>query len=363
MSSAAAEFSPQPLRADFTHPSPNVVSAYSICSDAEHVIDPIQDHWPPEDETVKNKLIHIRILGHLLSQRPLLSDTAISKVANDIVSCRRGSGEADLERLNKLGKFYRDHLLRPFRRLKGRTPNVSSHPSPPPFELTKEDVHQIITETPRTYSHSRRLAMHRENFRCIVTRILDLDYAKTSGTYDAAVSTLEFCHIFPELTNNVETNPGKRDYSCNVWSVLKSFGYDHTVNDLATAEKIHSPENTMMMVHDLHDFFDRLDLWFEPIQNVPNHYRLLSIWILSPHGLSDGQEITFQSADPRIPLPKPEYLGIHAACCMVAHMSGASGLFNEIERDLEEDPDPITEAPAFARALHAQLDHLSLTVI
>ena len=87
-----------------------------------------------------------------------------------------------------------------------------------------------------------------------------------------------------------------------------------------------------------------------------------SVWAL-PHGLADGQEVTFQSTDSRLALPNPEYLGIHAACCRVAHMSGASGLFDELERDMRSNPDPTTEAPAFARALHAHLDYLSLNAI
>ncbi|TBU63475.1 hypothetical protein BD310DRAFT_581860 [Dichomitus squalens] len=67
---------------------------------------------------------------------------------------------------------------------------------------------------------------------------------------------------------------------------------------------------------------------------------------------------TFQSADPDLSLPHPEYLRIHAACCRVAHLSGASGLFHELERDMESNPDPAAEAPQFAKTLHAKLEHL-----
>ena len=48
--------------------------------------------------------------------------------------------------------------------------------------------------------------------------------------------------------------------------MLKSLGYNDIVNHFATAEKIHSLENVMMMIHILRDNFDSLDLWFEPIQ-------------------------------------------------------------------------------------------------
>ena len=73
--------------------------------------------------------------------------------------------------------------------------------------------------------------------------------------------------------------------------------------------------------------------------------------------------ITFNSADPDLPLPNCNYLRIHAACCRVAHLSGASSLFHELENDMESDPDPAVEAPQFAKTLHAKLEHLSLGLV
>nr|VWO94591.1 N/A [Ganoderma boninense] len=353
---------PRSLSVDFTHPNPTIVSAYSICRTAEHVVD-----QPLDDPTKKAnlKLINIRILGHLLSQSCLLQDEAISTVAISIVSCRTGAAgpdERDVEALNELGKYYSNYLIRPFRKFKGLTPDVSSPPSRPSSKLTKEKVDQILADTSKSYSKWKDLAMQREDFRCIVTRVLDMTYAeKNQFPRDTKVETLEFCHIFAEPTNyDIEDNTNKRDYSCNTWSMLKSFGYTRIVEDLASAEKIHSLENVMVMSHTLRDHFDKLNMWFEPIEGAPNHYRIRAVWGL-PGPLADGQEITLQSTDPRLALPNPEYLRIHAACCRVAHLSGASGLFNKLERDMAADPDPTTEAQDFARALHAHLDHLALT--
>lgn len=36
------------------------------------------------------------------------------------------------------------------------------------------------------------------------------------------------------------------------------------------------------------------------------------------------------------PLPNPQYLFIHAACCRVAHLSGAAKYLDEIFLDMEE---------------------------
>lgn len=109
---------PQRLQADFEHSDPNVVSAYRLCRNAEHAIDPIQDRQPPLSKAVMLKLIHVRILGHLLSHSGFLSDVAISVVATDILCCRGqpGADEADVVRLNDLGEFYKDYLIRPCER-------------------------------------------------------------------------------------------------------------------------------------------------------------------------------------------------------------------------------------------------------
>lgn len=38
------------------------------------------------------------------------------------------------------------------------------------------------------------------------------------------------------------------------------------------------------------------------------------------------------------PLPDPTYLRIHAACCKVAHLSGATRYLDQIFREIEELP-------------------------
>ena len=64
--------------------------------------------------TVKLKLIHVRVLGHLLSQSGLLSDTAVFAVTRDILRWRGGGEDGvDVEKLNDLGEFYKDCLIRP----------------------------------------------------------------------------------------------------------------------------------------------------------------------------------------------------------------------------------------------------------
>ena len=136
---------------------------------------------------------------------------------------------------------------------------------------------------------------------------------------------------------------------------MRTLGYTDIVDDfVGTADKVHSLDNVMIMLPDLRVHFDRLSMWFEPIevsavqlyrtmvnlhsQDACNRYRVCSPWVL-PYGLVAGQEVTFKSTDPdRLPLPNREYLRIHAACCRVVHLSGACLIFDQLEKDIDSDP-------------------------
>ena len=48
------------------------------------------------------------------------------------------------------------------------------------------------------------------------------------------------------------------------------------------------------------------------------------------------EQVTFTSHYPELPLPSPKYLRIHAACCKIAHLSGAAEHLEHIFREMEE---------------------------
>ncbi len=174
------------------------------------------------------------------------------------------------------------------------------------------------------------------------------------------------------------TNNNQRKYATDAWDVLKSLGYIGIVQDIATEQKVHSLENVMMMECGLHAFFDSLALWFEPVevrftvitilqslmcfQGTSDRYRVVQAFLFS-FDLLD--EVEFQCHDPLVslPLPNPEYLRIHAAVCRISWLSGASAFFDELQEDMHENPDAATEMPAFAKSLHARLEHVSIVQV
>ena len=52
----------------------------------------------------------------------------------------------------------------------------------------------------------------------------------------------------------------QKDYAASVFAVLKRFGYD--IENL-NGPKVHSLYNVMTMEKNVHDWFDRLEMWFE----------------------------------------------------------------------------------------------------
>jgi len=137
-----------------------------------------------------------------------------------------------------------------------------------------------------------------------------------------------------------------------VWAVLDRFGYK--IFDELNGPGIHRLQNVLTMDKNVHTYFDRLKVWFEPVgfvsnspfhvnhgfdhdfQDTPNTYRLCATY---PHYIkrSWNTTVTFTTPDPeKLPLPSPEYLGLHAACCRVANLSGAGEHIDRILREMED---------------------------
>jgi hypothetical protein len=105
----------------------------------------------------------------------------------------------------------------------------------------------------------------------------------------------------------------------------------------------------MTLHHDVHDWFDRLQLWFEKTvrikqysldrrnkstttQTVKNRYKINCTDEL----FTPPEEVTFTTPDDKnLPVPSEELLALHAACAKVAHFSGAAEYIDESDRDVE----------------------------
>lgn len=131
----------------------------------------------------------------------------------------------------------------------------------------------------------------------------------------------------------------------------------------------------MTLSHEAHRSFDNLEIWLEPTvglsslqsawwpslsQDTTNRYKIGSVASLKKNksfGLpEDGTEIEFKSPSKLLPLPSEKYLKIHAACCKVAHLSGAAEHLEELDKYDDLDPYTLLDKPElFLTVLDAKL--------
>ena len=128
----------------------------------------------------------------------------------------------------------------------------------------------------------------------------------------------------------------------------------------------HRLSNILTLRFDVHDMMDNLDLWLEPVphevcscghsgsrpyahfcaQDENTYYVRTYPPEALRHITSLNQRVRFAVRDIDLPgfarpleeylsLPDRRYLEIHAACCKVAHMSGAADYLDKVVRDME----------------------------
>jgi len=200
-------------------------------------------------------------------------------------------------------------------------------------------------EAPQHHDQAKKKALVRDNFRCIVTGRYDgasvaKNHELKEEMYKSRTPTCntQCSHIFPQSTNMVisgsNEDGAKHEYAATVWTILKCFGYEDLPGRLKGAG-VHSLDNIMTLQLDIHSWFDQLQVWFEAVDGKENTYNICAteqahLWTCKPN------PIEFKSAYPDLPLPNPTYLRIHAACCRVAHLSGAGEYMDKILEDLED---------------------------
>ncbi|EPQ57615.1 hypothetical protein GLOTRDRAFT_120712 [Gloeophyllum trabeum ATCC 11539] len=305
----------------------NAVSAYDICLRFEEFVSTEQD---------TERIISARILGYLLLHPS--SHGSLSEIVKEIHSCSE-----DYDALHNLGQAFLNYFIRAFRKYQGRTPFTSDHLSRPSFDQQRLLPKASIKEAPKNHSTAKAQALLRDGYRCAVT-----------GAYDTLAQDMlndeladpqvwlvdtECAHIVPESTyfnvntDNSQEASSKKDYVASVLTVLSRFGYDV---DKLNGPKVHSLYNVMTLEHNVHNRFDRLQLWLEETmeQDMANCYRVTAV--RSGFTPMMRERVMFTTPDPeRLPLPSPQLLALHAACAKVANLSGAADYLDKLDRELE----------------------------
>ncbi|KAF8198544.1 hypothetical protein BJ912DRAFT_922485 [Pholiota molesta] len=279
-----------------------------------------------------------RCLGYLILELP---NEASGVVAQEIMDCG-----ADVGEMKALARLYINNLIRLFRGDKGRTPAPSEHSSRSSFETRRRSFSDAVDAAPMSHQAAKISALRRDNYRCVVSGGIDVSSVKSMRPEDLERYNIDanslhcltnYCHIFPPSTNwGFDPNDHadkKKKYAGSVWAIFESFSID-VLSEL-NGEKIHHLGNGFTMDMTLHTMFDALNLWFE--HDAGDTYRVCTV---HPHVspfiyLPPNPTVTFTSTDPSLPLPRSDYLRLHAAVCRVAHMSGAAGYLDREEKENE----------------------------
>ncbi|KAF8868024.1 hypothetical protein BD779DRAFT_1808892 [Infundibulicybe gibba] len=347
-----------PLSNNFQHPNRTVISAYDRCHRAEQVI--LADLESPSHTRttrvpLEARLVNIRLLGHLMDKGP--GDTAASHIAQAVVSAE------DDDELNNVGKLYLQNFIRTFRKAKGRTPQPSEHQSRTSFNNIQDIIKDELVPTPQDHQEARQKALVRDNFRCMLSGSLDTSSLQKNDKLGReppdltpGVCDTHCCHILSESTNsNIDRSDDKaflsssvlaidiltwisqREYAATAWAILEYFGHNNIHLKLA-GNKVHSLENILTLDSYLHTRFDQLELWLEATDK-PHCYKVCTTVPIAVFSLKKVPRfVTFESTSPGLALPSSEYLGLHAACCRVAHMSGAAGYLDMLD-DIDDNFD------------------------
>ncbi|KAF8889169.1 hypothetical protein CPB84DRAFT_1733076 [Gymnopilus junonius] len=321
---------PQPLpRPNPHHLSTNAIvqSAYNRCLDLE------ARHEQVEKMVPLQVLVSARFLGYMLLEAP--TDPGRQDFAWEIYRCSSDSDDA----MQKLAQLYVEHLLRLFRRNKGRTLTPRSHPSAPSFDTQRQAFSGLLEATPSSHDKAKKRALYRDHYRCIISGKIDTA-SVNAGLVVPQPGELEgktqASHIFDRSTNEGLGDPNKSAYAASAHAVLLRFGQLRSIEELNGAG-VHRLQNVLTLETGLHEFFDSLEIWLEKIDaDDPDRHRY-KLAAIRPSIPEYGRQIELTTPDPvEYPLPDPRYLRLHAACARVAHLSGAGEYIEKALRDIED---------------------------
>ncbi|KIY65437.1 hypothetical protein CYLTODRAFT_65156 [Cylindrobasidium torrendii FP15055 ss-10] len=166
----------------------------------------------------------------------------------------------------------------------------------------------------------------RDGFQCKVTGAWNYEscmnnlevhaLAKQSGL---GLGGVHVCHIVKEnLLQIIDCSPDdKRQAASNFVSILESFGLASVVKE-CKENGIHSLSNLICLSSGVHEFFDNLNLWFEPtevkntytvhtangIEGPYKHWCSTVIFSVFPTMYGSNKELD-------LPLPDPQLLTLH----------------------------------------------------
>ncbi|KAF8503360.1 hypothetical protein F5888DRAFT_1661404 [Russula emetica] len=300
-------------------------SAYSMTLLLEHAASSNTD---PKNR--ERKLIHARVLGHLLREAPSMH--ASENVANQVNSCQND------DQLDALGEMYFLHYICTFTiRRNDSTRSLPGSPLDCPSFKTKKELveHMLCTngESSQCSEEAKRRAFSRLLFgTCteLLQKVID------SG---AETTPTDCVHIFTQsipMISGIDDKDAKHECAASIWTIMTYFGFEDLPEKLV-GNGVHTLENVMTLDTSFRFMFEVLVIWFEATVSE------LGIFTPRTQTRHEGillscrdNPITLTSQHLDLPLPNRTFLAIHAACCRIADLSGATDYIEKTLDDMED---------------------------
>lgn len=108
--------------------------------------------------------------------------------------------------------------------------------------------------------------------------------------------------------------------------------FDPGVHLLIKLEGSDRPRNALTLGAEMHSFFEKFDLYFEPFGNQPNVYRICTV----SDGIIPGFPLVRSlRSTPSFEAPSPRLLALHKAVALLLNISGAYKYVQRFNRNGE----------------------------
>ncbi|GJE94032.1 hypothetical protein PsYK624_102000 [Phanerochaete sordida] len=296
-------------------------------------------------------IMHARVVGYLMIAlhdfRETLKDSAIERVSE----VRLLLDAKPVTAVYELGLWYRTRLLRAFQKSKGPLSPSSQHSSRPSFTTPEDMLKDTLAGSGKDHRSAKRRALARDGFRCMLsgkfdgTSVEDLPILEPQAQTIGMVTT-NCCQILSESTlQDVDPeNPDrddKREYAAAVLAVLDSLRLGAVVRDALKQNGAHHLSNVLTMSLQLHDLFDKFNLWLEGTGR-PHEYKICvsnDAWLVDSGITTRTVRFRVHAEDvdeETLPLPDPALLALYATCARVVNMSGAAEYMHIYDSDADD---------------------------
>ncbi|KAJ1310148.1 hypothetical protein OPQ81_006893 [Rhizoctonia solani] len=203
--------------------------------------------------------------------------------------------------------------------------------------------------SPSARTEIKQLSLSRDNYRCVVSKAVELAYFYTPETVEWNPGD----QWLPTYASHVI--PLAKSTKSSSWQALERFA-GFRLEELY-GDRISNLTNIITLSYDIHSAFCRFLVWFELDKKnpKPNVYRFRKQLHTLP-GPPDGTIVRLSTTDPDLPMPHVKYILLHAALAKVLRDSDmgrwVDGMLREYER-LENLASDGSHADVLASGLHA----------